>query len=175
MFRLCAVGVKYPALSHSAPFLRLSGRRSTWQNDNTAAGVLLIVAFALVAPAAAVAQRPDERLAKVVQPGDTVTMTPTSGLRRQGVVVDLRPDAMVLRKGDTHVIIPLTTVKTVRLHRAPRAEPHGQGDVRHRETCNEVSCAIGVLVCVGIGAAAEGIDELAHPAKVVYRRSPRAQ
>ncbi len=42
-------------------------------------------------------------------------------------------------------------------------------------TCNEVSCAIGALVHVGIGAATQGIDGLAHPAKVVYRRSPRAQ
>ena len=137
---------------------------------NTAAGVLLIVAFALVAPAAAVAQRPDERLAKVVQPGDTVTVTPTSGLRRQGVVVDLRTDAMVLRKGDTHVIIPLTTVKTVRLHQRRELNPMAKAMYDIAGTCNEVSCAIGALVYVGIGAAAEGIDDLAHPAKVVYRR-----
>ncbi len=137
---------------------------------NTAAGVLLIVAFALVAPAAAVAQRPDERLAKVVQPGDTVTVTPTSGLRRQGVVVDLRPDAMVLRKGDTHVIIPLTTVKTVRLHQRRELNPMAKAMYDIAGTCNDVSCAIGALVYVGIGAAAEGIDDLAHPAKVVYRR-----
>jgi hypothetical protein len=137
---------------------------------NTAAGVLLIVALALVAPAAAVAQRPDERLAKVVQPGDTVTVTPTSGLRRQGVVVDVRPDAMVLRKADTHVIIPLTTVKTVRLHQRRELNPMAKAMYDIARTCNEVSCAIGALVYVGIGAAAEGIDDLAHPANVVYRR-----
>ena len=137
---------------------------------NTAAGALLIVAIALVAPAAAVAQRPDERLAKVVQPGDTVTVTPTSGLRRQGVVVDLRPDAMVLRKGDTHVIIPLTTVKTVRLHQRRELNPMAKAMYDIAGTCNDVSCAIGALVYVGIAAAAEGIDDLAHPAKVVYRR-----
>ena len=144
-------------------------------NRNTAAGVLLIVALALVAPAAAVAQPPDERLANVVRPGDTVTITPTSGLRRQGVVVDLRPDAMVLRKGDTHVVIPLTTVKTVRLHQRRELNPMAKAMYDIAGTCNEVSCAIGALVYVGIGAAAQGIDELAHPAKVVYRRSPRAQ
>jgi len=137
---------------------------------NTAAGVLLIVAFALVAPAPAVAQRPDERLAKVVQPGDTLTVTPTSGLRRQGELVDLRPDAMVLRKDGTHVIIPLTTVKTVRLHQRRELNPMAKAMYDAAETCTDMSCAIGVLVCVGIGAAAEGIDDLAHPAKVVYRR-----
>jgi hypothetical protein len=137
---------------------------------HTAAGVLLIVAFALVAPAAAVAQRPDERLTKVVQPGDTVTVTPTSGLRREGVVVDVRPDAMVLRNGDTDVIIPLTSVKTVRLHQRRELNPMTKAMYDIAETCNEVSCAIGALVYVGIGAVAEGIDDLAHPAKVVYRR-----
>ena len=143
---------------------------------NAAAGVLLSVAFALVAPAAAVAQRPDERLAKVVQPGDTVTVTPTSGLRRQGVVVDLGPDAMVLRKGDTHVIIPSTTVKTVRLHQRRELNPMAKAMCNDiAGTCDDMGCAIGALVYVGIHNAAEWIDDLAHPAKVVYRRSPRAQ
>ena len=137
---------------------------------STAAGVLLIVAFALVAPAAAVAQRPDERLAEVVRPGDTVTVTPTCSLRQQGVVVDLRPDAMVLRKGDTHVIIPLTTVKTVRLHQRREPNPMAKAMFGVAETCNEVNCAIGALVYVGIGAAAQGIDDLAHPPIVVYRK-----
>jgi len=97
-------------------------------------------------------------------------VTPTSGLRRQGVVVDVRPDAMVLRKGDTDVIIPLTTVKTVRLHQRRELNPTTKAMYDIAETCNDVSCAIRALVYVGIGAAAKGIDDLAHPAKVVYRR-----
>ena len=137
---------------------------------NTAAGVLLIVAFALVAPATAVAQLPDDRLAEVVRPGDTVTVTPTSGLRRQGVVVDLKPDAIVLRKDGSDITIALTTVKTVRLHQRREVNPMAKAMFDVAETCNDMSCAIGVLVCVGIGAAAQGIDDLAHPAKVVYRR-----
>ena len=83
---------------------------------------------------------------------------------------------MVLRKGGTHVVIPLTTVKTVRLHERRELNPMAKAMYRHRwAPATTVSCAIGALVCVGIGAAAQGIDELAHPAKVVYRRSPRAQ
>ena len=82
-------------------------------------------------------------------------------------MVDLKPDAIVLRKDGSDITIALITVKTVRLHQRREVNPMAKAMFDVAETCNDMSCAIGVLVCVGIGAAARGIDDLAHPAKVV--------
>jgi len=114
-----------------------------------------------------------EPLAKVVAIGDVLTVTPQKGTRRQGELTEINRDTLTLRSDDRLWTFPIADVKTVRRHVRREVNPLARAMLYVAETCDDVSCAAGALIYIGIAAAAQGIDDLAHPPTIIYRAKPR--
>lgn len=108
-------------------------------------------------------------LSSLVKVGDVVTVTPWAGHKFSGEVVDVWECSFDVRRGDGTVTVPMSGLKTLRRH-PPRRPNEAVGFmVEVAEQCNSVECAPASLLWIGLAASVQGIDDLFHQPRVVYR------
>ena len=109
------------------------------------------------------------QLSDLVQAGDLVTITPWNGHRFSGEVVYVTTCDFDVRVAKGFVTVPLSSLKTLRQHR--RREPNKAAAfmLDTANNCHDIDCLPGSLFYAGLAAAVQGVDDLGHPPKVVYR------
>jgi hypothetical protein len=110
-------------------------------------------------------------LAEVLKTGDLIAVTPWSGKKLKGQLVEVTDCSIRLRTAGTALSIESAAIKTVRRYPPKaRAAKSAWGAV---ERCDRVECAPTTLAVVGVAALVKSLRD-AGGAEIVYRGS-RAQ
>jgi hypothetical protein len=112
-------------------------------------------------------------LAGLVTAGDTVTVTLWTGGKFKAAVVGATDCRLVLRTETLTWTVQLPEIKTLRRHELRPDNPGATVMLEIADSCNQAECVPAALFYLGMGAAIQGLDELSHPPKVVYRASRR--
>ena len=80
---------------------------------------------------------------------------------------------LVLRTETLIWTVQLPEIKTLRRHERRADNPGATVMLEIADSCHQAECVPAALFYLGVGAAIQGLDELSHPPKVVYRASRR--
>ena len=108
-------------------------------------------------------------LAAILKPGDAISVTPWSGKKQTGQVTATTDCSLALRTAKRSIDMPFTSIKTVRRHQRQPVNPGARAVLNVANDCQDISCTHVALAFVGVAAAIQGFDRLAHPPRVVYR------
>lgn len=136
----------------------------------TALGVLLLLTASSVHADGPAAQA---RVTALVKAGDLVIVTPWSGERFKGSVIETTACALVLRVATGVRTVPAWEIKTLR-SQVPHAENGAARTMAGAAgQCDDFSCLPAAFASLGIGALIQGLDDLGHAPKVIYRAKER--
>jgi hypothetical protein len=158
--------------------LRITGQEGAMGSSSRRRGYVLCVTLALaVLPSPLFADGPQVQapvsLAELVTAGDVVIVTLWAGGKFKAAVVGATACGLVLRTEALTWTVQLPEIKTLRRHETRPENPGTKVMLEIASSCEQPECALGALFYVGVGAAIQGLDELSHPPKVVYRASRR--
>ena len=141
-----------------------------WRSIVCAVGAWSISTLAF---AGSPAQSKPGALTDTIKVGDTVSVTRWSGGTLKGEVT--ASTDCVLRVRDAMGIhqVSLADMKAVRRHKARKINGAAAVMLDIANRCDETGCVPAAMASAGIGALVQGIDELTHPPKVVYRSKTR--
>ncbi len=135
--------------------------------------VLMLVLGLLLVPPAAFAAVSDAKgttaLADVVKVGDTVAVTPWSGGKLKGQVVDVTACSLVLRAAGESILIQAAAIKTLRRYPPRKQTPDPKAMLGAAASGQHTGYAPETLALLGVAAVFEGIHHLARKREVVYR------
>jgi hypothetical protein len=113
------------------------------------------------------------RLTETIKVGDVVTVTRVSGGRVRGAVTAVSDCAIRFLGSFGVQQLTLSEIKTIRRHRQGKPNPGATTMLDVANQCDEIGCAPAALAFVTVAALVQGVDDLAHPPKVVFRSTSR--